>query len=101
MGSILDRNEVRHHVYTTNDVWFQSTNPMLTRTRHNDLKNAFGDELLDLQTCYTVLFTEAEREHLTFEHFMQDFDAFLETRQNITRECMSFETAVDFLEEMQ
>jgi hypothetical protein len=100
-GIVLDRNEVRHHVYTTNDIWFQSTNPMLTRTRHNDLKSAFGNETLDIQTCYTVMFTEAEREHLTFEHFMEDFDAFLETRPNVKRDCMSFETAVSFLEEMQ
>ena len=97
----LDRGKIRDHVHETNDEWFQSHNPMLTRTRHDELQSMFASRVLDLRKCYDALFTEAEREHLTFEHFLEDWDAFLETRPNIERDCMSFETAVAFLEEMQ
>lgn len=99
--SKLDRGQVRHHVHETNDTWFQSHNPMLTRTRHDELQTKFMNRSLNLQTCYNVLFTEAEREHLTFDHFMEDWDAFLESRPDIEKDCMSFDTAVCFLEEMQ
>ena len=97
----LDREQVCRHVHETNDEWFQSHNPMLTGARRDELQSLFGNRSLDLESCYDVLFTEAEREHLTLAHFMEDWYAFLETRPNIARDCMSFETAVDFLDEMQ
>lgn len=102
-SNILDRELVRQHIHETNDTWFQSHNPMLTRTRQDELQNAFDNRLLDLKDCYNVLFTDAEREHLTFEHFLQDWDAFRESRKaSFESDCrMSFETAVAFLEEMQ
>jgi len=100
-GGALDLEQVRHHVHETNDAWFQAQNPMLTRTRHDELQTVFKKCSLELRTCYTVLFTDAEREHLTFEHFMEDWNAFLEPRPNLERDSMSFETAVAFLEEMQ
>jgi hypothetical protein len=97
----LDRDQVRHHVHQTNDEWFQSHNPMLTRTRQDELQKAFQNRSLDLQTCYTVLFTEPEREHLTFEHFLEDWEGFRETRPKIEMDRMTFDTAVAFLKEMQ
>lgn len=99
--SELDREQVRNHVHETNDEWFQCHNPVLTRARHDELQSAFGKQSLDLESCYDILFTDAEREHLTMEHFMEDWDAFLKTRPNIARECMSFDTAAAFLKEMQ
>ena len=51
--------------------------------------------------CYKILFTEAEREHLTYEYFLEDWNAFVEKRPNLARDSMSFETSVAFLEEMQ
>lgn len=100
-GDKLDREQVRNHVHETNDEWFQTHNPLLSRVRHDELQSVFENRSLDLRTCYNVLFTEAEREHLTFEHFMEDWAAFVEARPNLQRESMSFETAVAFLEEMQ
>jgi hypothetical protein len=97
----LDRDQVRHHVHQTNDEWFQSHNPMLTRTRQDELQKAFQNRSLDLQTCYVVLFTEAEREHLTYEHFLEDWEVFRETSSKIDVDRMTFDTAVAFLKEMQ
>ena len=65
----LNRDEVRKHIHDTNDCWFQAYNPMLTGTRHDELEKKFQCGPLDLKTSYHVLFTDAEREHLTFEYF--------------------------------
>jgi hypothetical protein len=97
----LDREKVRLHIHETNDEWFRQTNPMLTRTRHDELQRTFQERSLDLRMCYSVLFTAAEREHLTYDYFLEDWRAFMENRPNLTRETMSFETAVAFLNEMQ
>jgi len=35
-------------------------------------------KLLSLEEAYEVIFTQAEREHLTFEHFLEDWEAFCE-----------------------
>jgi hypothetical protein len=97
----LDREKVRLHIHETNDEWFRQTNPMLTRTRHDELQRMFQDRSLGIRMCYSVLFTAAEREHLTYDYFLEDWSAFMENRPNLTRETMSFETAVEFLKEMQ
>ena len=49
-GEELDRAKVRRHIHETNDEWFQSHNPMLTRTRREDLQNAFQEALVDGST---------------------------------------------------
>lgn len=97
----LDRERVRLHIHETNDEWFRKTNPMLTRTRIDELQIMFQERSLDLRLCYEILFTAAEREHLTFDHFLEDWNAFLENRPKVAPDAMSFETAVEFLEEMQ
>ena len=93
--------------------------PLLTKDRIRDLKLAFEDNGIDgeeeeritdgrtlsIDEAFLVLFTEAEREHLTFDHFLQDLEAFQATRKamNSTQDSkvMSFETALEFLKEMQ
>jgi hypothetical protein len=97
----LDREKVRLHIHETNDEWFRKTNPMLTRTRIDELQRMFQERSLDLRMCYEILFTAAEREHLTFDYFLEDWSAFLENRPKLAPDTMSFETAVAFLEEMQ
>ena len=58
--------------------------------------------ILSLQTCYNILFTEAEKEHLPFEYFMEDFIAFQENHDSlIDMKGMNFDNAILFLEVMQ
>ena len=59
--------------------------------------------MLDLPQAYQILFTSAEREHLTYPHFLEDWNAFLEMPQysQLPRDKISCETAVAFLKEMQ
>jgi hypothetical protein len=74
----------------------------MTRKRKNELYQAFETEstLLDLDTSYSVLFTDAEKEHLTFELFLEDWSAFVEAK-GVPSDFLSFATALAFLEEMQ
>jgi len=106
----LDYDAVCRHVKAVNDQWFQEKQPLLTNQRIQDLKLAFsiqsptpkkviaeskakvstnkkrggGDEtkskILSLEEAYKVIFTEAEREHLTYEHFLEDWLAFLQDK---------------------
>jgi hypothetical protein len=59
--------------------------------------------LLGLPHAYQVLFTPEEREHLTYDLFLEDWEAFLEMPNyaHLPRDCISCETAVAFLKEMQ
>ena len=100
----LDRDAVRDHIHETNDNWFQKQNPMLTRIRQEELERSFeshGGSMIPLRACYEILFTAAEREHLSYDLFMEDWNAFLESRPSLVADSMSLETALDFLEEMQ
>lgn len=96
----LDWNAVSAHVHKCNDDWFQQQQPLLTRQRSQALKEAFENPL-ELQSAYLVLFTEAEREHLTYEHFLEDWEAYLEQRETIPKEQVSYDEAIRFLQEMQ
>jgi hypothetical protein len=110
----LDYGTVRQHVHRVNDSWFQKQNPLLTRTRTQELQKAF-ETLLQLPQAYQGMFTDAEREHLTYEHFLQDWQAFLQQQQQqsspdnnnetptMTEDTttISCETALAFLTEMQ
>ena len=118
-GGGLDFDAVCDHIHRVNDQWFQEQQPLLTEDRIRDLKFAFEDNGIDgeggeritdgrtlsIDEAFLVLFTEAEREHLTFDHFLQDLEAFQATRKamNSTQDSkvMSFETALEFLKEMQ
>jgi hypothetical protein len=101
--------------------WYRFQNPLLTEARSKELEQAFlsscheGDEngratklhqaqqepLLDLPSAFVALFTPAEREHLIYEHFLEDWQAFQDKRPELPADTMSYETAVAFLQEMQ
>jgi hypothetical protein len=123
-NSTLDFEAVYEHVHRVNDQWFRVQQPLLTPERIQELKGGFGGVILNddderhvdlnptksknipLEKAYHLLFTEAEREHLTFDHFLEDWDAFVEMKGfsgNNDRgvRTMTFETAIDFLTEMQ
>ena len=98
-------NAVRDHLHRVNDAWFQTSNPMVTHTREADLRAAFEARadggMLPLKDCYAILFTEAEREHLTYEFFLEDWAAFHESHGDLPRDSMTVDTALQFLKEMQ
>ncbi|KAL3799166.1 hypothetical protein HJC23_002294 [Cyclotella cryptica] len=107
---ILDRDEVRQHVEQCCNEWYKTTNPMVTDEREREIAISFsratgGNNVtrsLDLKQCYAVLFTELEREHLPFEYFLDDWEAYCSGQGNIkVRDRMTLEVALDFLREMQ
>mmetsp|Transcript_7593 Transcript_7593/g.16419 ORF Transcript_7593/g.16419 Transcript_7593/m.16419 type:complete len:539 (-) Transcript_7593:45-1661(-) len=129
---ILDREQVRGHIARTCDDWYQTTNPMVTSEREGQLRVSFleaanavkrnvtrsettgGDGesvsdkgvVLELKQCYETIFTDAEKEHLTYEYFLEDWDAYCERvdkdADNIhPRDGMTVAVAIDFLKEMQ
>ncbi|KAL7470360.1 hypothetical protein ACHAXS_010578 [Conticribra weissflogii] len=143
----LDREKVRKHIERTCDEWYRKTNPMVTVQREEEIRSAFSREIssmaandlersqgashdntLDLNACYKILFTAAEKEHLTFEFFTEDWDAYCSERHfqdknesdvgnipightgekgcehdsvGVLRNRMTVEVALDFLREMQ
>ncbi|KAL7526780.1 hypothetical protein ACHAXR_001649 [Thalassiosira sp. AJA248-18] len=123
---ILDQEQVRRHIQRTCDEWYKTTNPMVTSEREEELRMAFLgaaaakmkiddeekcnqpfsiDVTLDLDQCYEILFTEAEKEHLSFEYFLEDWDAYCERANSdnriMHRGGMTVAIALDFLKEMQ
>ena len=110
-ASVLDYDTVCQHVHRVNDSWFQKHQPLLTRTRTQELQKSFANPLR-LPEAYQFMFTDAEREHLTYEHFLEDWHAFMthqvQTPTNNIDEKdegdttrISCETALAFLKEMQ
>jgi hypothetical protein len=132
-NSTLEFEAVYEHVHRVNDQWFRVQQPLLTPKRIQELKEAFrggarndddddddDDERnvdinptksqdIPLEKAFCILFTDAERELLTFDHFLEDWEAFVEKKglsgntyanEHRTR-TMTYETAVDFLTEMQ
>jgi len=132
----LDREAVMEHIHNTNDVWFQQHNPMLTAQRRETIQQLFLEKeqqqqhattstgtsknrdhhhCHDLETAYEIIFTDAEREHLTFDLFMEDWEAWISEQwqqqqqelssdaplELLPRDKMSVETALAFLEAMQ
>mmetsp|Transcript_17593 Transcript_17593/g.27403 ORF Transcript_17593/g.27403 Transcript_17593/m.27403 type:complete len:390 (+) Transcript_17593:160-1329(+) len=103
-----DRAAVRDHLHKVNDKWFQKVNPMLTHTREVTLRRLFtengGDDCgLPLARAYAVIFTAAEREHLTFDLFLEDWSVFSENQDGsvCSTDFMSIDVALKFLKEMQ
>lgn len=100
------------HVHRVNDAWFQQSQPLLTRQREDYLRTVFMKPL-QLTQAYNLLFTAAEREHLTYEHFLEDWDVFCLNQQGdqievaeddsnvATTKTVSYDTAIAFLREMQ
>lgn len=99
--AVLDTEAVHEHIYETNKRWFQSLDPLVTLSRKDDLTIKFGPGAKTMQEAYLLLFNEEERDHLDFEFFMEDWNAFLESRPTIETTTMTLETAIEFLEEMQ
>ena len=64
-----------------------------------------SDVVLDLKQCYEILFTDAEKEHLAYEYFLEDWEAYCERLGKgdtiHPREGMTVDIALDFLKEMQ
>ena len=60
---------------------------------------------LPLRRCYEILFTDAEKEHLTYDFFMEDWNAFCVGREErgdpVGKDGMTLDIAVEFLEVMQ
>jgi hypothetical protein len=54
-----------------------------------------------LDDAYSSLFTDAEREHLDFDDFMEDWRAFREENPDFPDDCMTVETALAFLQAFQ
>ena len=114
---MLNMEQVRMHIERTCDDWYKATNPMVTSEREANIRKAFVNETvlqlnddneevtIDLKTCYHILFTEAEKEHLDYDHFLEDWDAYCNEKcsdiESIRREGMTVEIALEFLEEMQ
>jgi ubiquinone/menaquinone biosynthesis C-methylase UbiE len=104
-NNILDYDEVCQHVHRCNDEWFQQHQPLLTRTRTQALEKTFQSPL-DLKEAYQEMFTDAEREHLTFEHFLEDWHAFLQEQNSgenneLPPDMISYSTVMKFLTAMQ
>ena len=98
----LDFDRVHEHILATNNHWYKNENPIMTSRRLQDLQNAFGDrEALNLVEAYDALFTEAEREDLSYDLFMEDWNAFVGSKPEIEKDSISLHTAVAFLKEMQ
>jgi len=118
---VLDFEAVRMHIHAANDDYYKKNNPMVTHVRVQELRTRFhkeiqkrpsrGDEddsddpILPLELCYELLFTEAEKEHLPYDFFLEDYEAYVQDHQNDdekrTKKGMTFEGAVKFLEVMQ
>jgi SAM-dependent methyltransferase len=98
----LDHDTLVRHIHTTNDLWFQEHHPLVTGARIEQLQAAFCDQEMPLEQAYaTVLFTDAEREHLDYDGFLEDWQAFLFQKPTLPSDRISYPTAVAFLQEMQ
>ena len=123
----LDITALYHHAHKVNDDWYQTLHPLLTPQRLSQLRQAFtstnlsDDESflsLELPDCYQVLFTTPEREQYTYDYFLQDWQAFVQShasqhqseeeehddddeKRPLPQNSMTLETALLFLEEMQ
>ena len=114
----LDWDQVYEHVHRVNNRWYQQTNPMLTKERVQTIERAFALSThettsnkmeLPLQECYPILFTDDERENLSYEDFLDDWRSFLSKYSNnseqegeeLLADSMSFATAIAFLHVMQ
>ena len=85
-GEQIVFEDVVNHVQEVNDRWFQDEQPLLTNERIEDLKAAFfgnddHSKRMELEDAYGVMFTDAEREHLTYEHFLEDWEAFCQEEE--------------------
>eukprot|EP00956_Cyclotella_meneghiniana_P007700 scaffold10321_cov69-Cyclotella_meneghiniana.AAC.2 len=103
----LDRDAVCQHVEDMCNEWYKTINPMVTAERKEEISLAFTKvttddcDYLDLKQCYNILFTELEKEHLTFAYFLEDWQVYCEKHGYTKRNCVTLHMALDFLREMQ
>jgi hypothetical protein len=106
----LDREAVRQHVERCCNEWYKTTIPMVTSEREEEISIAFSTSVmdsqdasatLDLKQCYDVLFTELEKEHLDYDYFLEDWEAYCDKHHVLHRDSMTLDVALDFLREMQ
>lgn len=111
----LDRQAVREHIESICDQWYQTTSPMVTEERETklrfDFESAAASQVkgadsstpvsLDLKTCYELLFTADEKQVLTYDYFIEDWEAYCKNMNRVDRRSMTIDTALDFLKEMQ
>ena len=111
----LDRQAVREHIESICDQWYQTTSPMVTEERETklrfDFESAAASQVkgadsstpvsLDLKTCYELLFTADEKQVLTYDYFIEDWEAYCKNMNRVDRCSMTIDTALDFLKEMQ
>ncbi len=124
----LDRDAMRKHIHDCNDLHYKNHNPMVTHVRKEQIKSRFLENLklkpkrteshemntiqedallengeLELRVCYDILFTNAEKEHLLFEYFLEDYEAFSKMKQysKCSGKGMNMKQAIAFLETMQ
>lgn len=100
ISTILDSRAVYEHVNACSDQWYRQQNPILTPQRTHQIRESF-QTVLGLSECYQKLFTEEEREHLTYDAFLEDWAVFLENNPDLSKAEMSSDTALRFLSEMQ
>ena len=87
---------------------------MLTLQRKETIQNLFHENqadglkegmehLYNLPLAYQILFTEAEREQLEYDFFLEDWQAWITDQQDqsLPHDKMSVKTALAFLEAMQ
>lgn len=98
----LDPTHVYNHVHNVNNEWYASIHPLATEQRQATLAQSFRDgKVLDLDACYKVLFTDAEKDHYDMQDFLSDWDCFIETHSDLPKTSLTYDTAVLFLKEMQ
>ncbi len=76
----LKVEEIGDHVRRINDAWFQQSRPLLNAQRTEELRTTFVQGLPPLE-AYQYLFTEAEREDLSYDFFLEDWQAFVALRE--------------------
>ena len=109
--NVLNKDLVQQHIELVCDEHYKTTNPLITNERREQLRLAFLDAIkmndtrdttaIELKRCYHILFTAAEKEHLSYEYFIEDWEAYCSKDDTINRCGMTFDVALDFLNEMQ
>jgi len=102
--SALSLDAAIEHVRNVSNTWFQQQHPILTPTRVDELQTSFATPL-PLPTAFQALFTPQEKEHLTYEHFLQDWEAFSSSDaykyDPAMPQVVTLDLAIQFLKEMQ
>lgn len=106
---------LKSHIHVCLDTWFKETNPMLSVKRESNIRQSFqsalsnkGYKKLHLKEVYKLLFEEEEKEHYSFEYFMDDWSEFIcihndkdKVASHDHNETADVEIALKFLEAMQ